>query len=52
MPLGDLGKDFNTTDLGFGAGNGLELGFRWRFHLSAGFSLAPYFLFSDYEIEY
>lgn len=49
MPGGDLGADFDQDELGFGASNGLELGFRWRFHLSPGFSLAPYFLFTDYD---
>jgi len=49
MPGGDLGDDFNTTELGFGAGNGMELGFRWRFHLGAAVSVAPYFHFIDYD---
>lgn len=48
MPLGDLADDFIAAPLGFGAEPGLEAGFRWRVHLSDGFSLAPAFHFTDY----
>ena len=47
-PKGDLGEDFSGSDLGFGAGDGLEMGFRWRLHLSRRLSLAPSFHFIDY----
>jgi hypothetical protein len=47
-PYGDLGDDFATTELGFGASDGLEAGFRWRLHLSPTLSLAPAFHFANY----
>ncbi len=48
-PYGELAQDFNTTELGLGAGDGLELGFRWRYHLSRTVSLSPAFHFMDYR---
>ncbi|MCP4571367.1 MAG: porin family protein [bacterium] len=49
MPTGDLTDDFDTSELGFGAGNGFELGFRWRLHLGDRFSVSPSFHFTDYD---
>jgi hypothetical protein len=46
---GDLGDDFNSTALGAGAGDGLELGFRWRFPLSPTLSLGPSFHFINHR---
>ena len=47
-PYGDLAKDFTRTPDGFGATDGLELGFRWRYYFSKTVSLAPAFHFVDY----
>jgi hypothetical protein len=48
-PQGDLAQEFGGSELGFGAGDGLELGLRWRYYLSRRFSLAPAFHFMDYR---
>ncbi len=48
-PYGELAEDFTQTSLGFGASDGLELGFRWRYHLSSSISLSPAFHFMDYR---
>lgn len=48
-PYGDLSQDYTATTLGFGAGDGLELGFRWRYHLSRTLSISPAFHFMDYR---
>ena len=48
-PYGDLAQDYTETALGFGAGDGLELGFRWRYHFSQTVSLSPAFHFLDYR---
>ena len=48
-PYGDLGQDFSDTRLGFGAGDAMELGFRWRYHFSPTLSLSPAFHFVDYR---
>ena len=47
-PLGDLADDFRTTELGFGASDGFEVGFRLRLYLNRRWSLAPAFHFVDY----
>ena len=47
-PYGDLGDDFFTSELGFGATDGMQAGFRWRWYASEHFSLAPAFHFSDW----
>lgn len=49
VPYGDLDDAFQQTRLGFGAGNGFEVGFRYRAHLSRTFSVAPSFHFVDYK---
>ncbi len=49
MPYGNLGDDFETSRLGLGALPGLELGFRYRFMLSPGFSVSPAFHLVDYR---
>jgi len=49
QPRGDLALDYTETALGFGAGDGLELGFRWRYHFSRSISLSPAFHFVDYR---
>jgi len=48
-PYGELAQDYTETALGFGAGDGLELGFRWRYHFSRTVSLSPAFHFMDYR---
>ena len=48
-PYGELAEDYTETTLGFGAGDGLELGFRWRYHLSNTISISPAFHFMDYR---
>lgn len=48
VPYGDLGSEFLTTRLGFGAAAGLELGFRYRYHFSPVVSLSPAFHFVDF----
>lgn len=48
-PQGDLADEFGASELGFGAGDGLELGFRWRYSFSRRFSLSPAFHFVDYR---
>ncbi|HPF69897.1 MAG TPA: hypothetical protein PLQ13_04425 [Candidatus Krumholzibacteria bacterium] len=48
-PLGDLGAHFETEPLGFGAGSGLELGFRWRWYVNRSLSLSPSFHFTDFH---
>ena len=50
-PGGDLGDDFSPaiSELGFGARDGLELGFRWRHHFSTHWSLSPGFHVVDYR---
>lgn len=48
-PYGDLARDYTNTKLGFGAGDALELGFRWRYHFSQALSLSPAFHFVDYR---
>lgn len=48
-PYGELAQDYTQTTLGFGAGDGLELGFRWRYHFSQTLSLSPAFHFMDYR---
>ena len=48
MPYGELGADFEKTRLGFGASQGLEVGFNYRIFLSQTVSIAPTFLFLDY----
>ncbi len=48
-PYGDLAQDYTTTKQGFGAEDGLELGFRWRYYFSNTVSLAPAFHFMDYR---
>jgi len=48
-PFGELGEDFEGTALGFGAGAGLEVGFRWRYYLSRSLSISPAFHFVDYK---
>ncbi len=48
QPYGQLGADFYKTRLGFGATDGLELGFSYRIFLSETVSIAPVFLFVDY----
>ena len=48
IPYGELGADFENTRLGFGATNGLEIGFSYRIHLSETVTIAPTFLFLDY----
>ncbi len=47
-PYGHLGADFEKTRLGLGASGGLELGFRYRIHLSNTISVAPYFHFVNF----
>jgi len=47
-PYGDLGDDFSATELGFGADDGLEAGFRWRLHLTPTFSVSPAFHFANF----
>lgn len=42
-PYGDLGDDFVTAPLGFGAGDGMDIGFCWRVYLSQVLSLGPAF---------
>jgi len=49
QPYGDLAQDYTETTLGFGTSDGLELGFRWRYHFSHTFSLSPAFHFMDYR---
>ena len=48
-PYGDLAQDYTTTTQGFGAQDGLELGFRWRYHFTNTISLSPAFHFMDYR---
>ncbi len=48
-PYGDLARDYTETQLGFGAGDALELGFRWRYNFSSTVSLSPAFHFVDYR---
>jgi len=48
QPYGDLAQDYTSTDLGFGAGEALQLGFFWRYPLSGNVSLSPAFHFVDY----
>ncbi len=48
VPYGQLGADFGKTRLGFGASEGLEIGFNYRIFLSQAVSIAPSFLFLDY----
>ncbi len=48
-PYGSLAQDYTETTLGFGATDGLELGFRWRYHFSHTVSLSPAFHFMDYR---
>jgi hypothetical protein len=50
-PVGQLGEDFTAEpgDYGFGAKEGLELGFRWRFPLSSRVSLSPGFHVIDFR---
>ena len=48
-PYGELAEDYTETTLGFGAGDGLELGFRWRYHLSNTISISPAFHIMDYR---
>jgi hypothetical protein len=48
-PYGDLADDFFTTELGLGIKEGLELGFRWRYHFSESWSVSPAFHFVDYK---
>lgn len=48
-PYGDLAQDYTETAQGFGAGDGLELGFRWRYYLSQTVSISPAFHFMDYR---
>ena len=48
-PYGNLGDDFQTSRLGFGAGDGLELGFRYRLPLSATVSISPAFHLVDFN---
>lgn len=48
-PYGDLARDYSATRLGFGAGDALELGFRWRYNFSRTISLSPAFHFVDYR---
>lgn len=47
-PYGNLGEDFNATELGFGATDGMQTGFRWRWYASEHFSLSPAFHVSDW----
>jgi len=49
FPYGHLGSDLGESRLGFGAGNGFELGFRYRYHLSQTFSISPSFHFVDFK---
>jgi hypothetical protein len=48
-PYGDLADDFTTTVKGLGIKEGLEIGFRWRYHFSESLSLSPSFHFVDYK---
>lgn len=48
VPYGDLGDDYLDAPLGFGAREGLEVGFRWRLPLAGALSLAPAFHFTAY----
>ena len=50
-PYGDLDGAFPAEEsgLGFGVKDGLELGFRWRWHLSPSVSLSPSFHVVDYR---
>jgi hypothetical protein len=48
VPYGDLDDHFENTRLGFGADDGLEIGFRYRLHLSSTLSISPSFHFVDY----
>jgi hypothetical protein len=49
LPQGTLSEDFYETELGLGAVSGLELGFRWRYHINSTWSLAPSFHFMNYK---
>lgn len=49
QPRGALARDFHETALGIGANDGLEIGFRWRYHFSDAVSLSPAFHFVDYR---
>jgi hypothetical protein len=48
-PRGDLADDYPGTRLGLGAGDGLLVGFRWRYQMSPAWSLSPAFHFVDYR---
>jgi len=48
-PYGDLAREYQGTALGFGAGEALQLGFFWRYHLSPTVALSPAFHFVDYR---
>ncbi len=50
MPGGDLADGFRTTDLGFGADPGLEIGFLWRYRFNRSWSLATAFHFVDFGV--
>ncbi len=41
VPYGDLGQDYDSTALGFGARNGFEVGFRLRYYLTPSVSISP-----------
>lgn len=47
-PYGDLGGEFDNTELGFGATDGMQAGFRWRWYATEHFSLSPAFHLNDW----
>lgn len=49
FPYGNLGADLGESRLGMGAGDGFELGFRWRYFLSNTLSISPSFHFVDFK---
>lgn len=49
FPRGDLPLDYWESDLGFGATDGYELGFRFRYFMVGGLSISPAFHYIDYK---
>jgi len=47
-PLGDQGDDFFTTEAGFGATTGYELGLRYRAYISPNWSISPSFHYARF----